>query len=274
MVTLNLGPVGKFTQGLYADLDSLFDTRFAVLEEISPRLAIENLVNGWQTRKADVPIGMPLEDFQTLYSLRTDETLAKASQTEVLELMRHWVADIVKLSAGSPDKTTVRIFINVFPFELSEKQARELGEQFKAFFPPDVDLTMLNIDPKKITPATAKKYFAGMFMYDYHLWKEHHAKEGNFKDIKLPDTALYTPGIFHGKMPTEAELREYTENKIDIFKEWEMYVGPIIGIEFLPVQVFSTQLPAGLFTDMAALEPFLKKDGSLKDNHPQVIKGI
>ena len=113
MTTLNLGPVGKFTQGLYADLDSLFDTRFAVLEEISPRLAIENLVNGWQTRKADVPIGMPLEDFQTLYSLRTDETLAKASQTEVLELMRHWVADIVKLSAGSPDKTTVRIFINV-----------------------------------------------------------------------------------------------------------------------------------------------------------------
>jgi hypothetical protein len=75
-------------------------------------------------------------------------------------------------------------------------------------------------------------------------------------------------------MPTEAELREYTENKIDIFKEWEMYVGPIIGIEFLPVQVFSTQLPAGLFTDMKALEPFLKKDGSLKDNHPQVIKGI
>jgi hypothetical protein len=53
-----------------------------------------------------------------------------------------------------------------------------------------------------------------------------------------------------------------------------MYVGPIIGIEFLPVQVFSTQLPAGLFTDMKALEPFLKKDGSLKDNHPQVIKGI
>jgi hypothetical protein len=34
MVTLNLGPVGKFTQGLYADLDSLFDTRFAVLEEM------------------------------------------------------------------------------------------------------------------------------------------------------------------------------------------------------------------------------------------------
>lgn len=271
---LNLGPSDKFVQGLYVDLDSLFDTRFAILEELSPQLAIDNLLNGWQTRKADVPIGIPLEDFQTLYNLRTDETLGKASQTEVLDLMRHWVADVIKQSVSGTNKTSIRVFVNMFPFQLTQDQAKKLGEQIKAFFPEDVQFTILNVDPKEVTPLVAKKYFAGMFMYDYHEWKEHHAKEGGFKDVKLPDTSLYTPSIFHGKMPTENELREFTENKIDVFKEWEMYVSPLIGIEFLPVQVFSTQLPVALFTDPSKIAPYLKKGTSLKDQHLFNLNGL
>lgn len=271
---LDLGPGDKYSQGLYVDLDSLFDTRFAILEEISPRLAIDNLLNGWQTRQSDEPIGLPLEDFQELYNRRTSETLAKASQTEVIELMRHWVVDVIKQAETVTKRTLIRIFINIYPYQLDQNQAKMLGEQIKAFFPPDIHFTMLNVDPLKITTSTVKKYFSGMFMYDYHLWKEHQAKVNGFSDIKLPETALYTPAIYHGKKPTESELRSFIENKVDVFKEWEMYVSPLIGIEFIPVQAFSTQLPIAAFADTSKIEPYLKKGGSLKDHQTSSLKGL
>lgn len=272
---LDLGRTDKNSQGLYVDLDSLFDTRFAVLEELSPQLAIDNLLKGWQNRISDEPVGMPLDDFKTLYELRNVETLAKASQTEVADLMRHWVADVSKQTLSNPTiNTIIRIFVNVFPYELTQEEATLLGNQLKAYFPEDILVTMLNVDPKRITPEVVKKYFSGMFMYDYHLWKEHHAKEGNFKDIRLPDTALYTPAIYHGQKPSESELREFEEKKIDVFKEWEMYVGPLIGIEFLPVQAFSTMLSPAAFLDVSKLEPFLKKNQSLKDNQGLKLHGL
>jgi hypothetical protein len=258
-MSLDLGPTDKYRQGLYVDLDSLFDTRFAILEEISPQLALDNLLNGWQTRQSDIPIGIPLEVFKDLYNVRTSETLSKANQTQVIELMKQWVEDIFKQTVSGTKKTIIRIFINVFPFILSETKAKLLGEKIKALFTPDVQFTLLNVDPKLLTPDTVKKYFAGMFMFDYHAWLEHHANEDNFKEIKLPDTSLYTPALFHNQKPSDVEMRPYIESKIDVFKEWEMYVSPLIGIEFLPIQVFSTQLPIESFTDPTKISPYLKK---------------
>lgn len=272
---VNLGSTSKFTQGLYVDLDSLFDTRFAVLEEVNPMIAIDNLVNNkWQSRISDDPIGLPKVDFDTLYALRTVETLAKASQTEVIDLMKHWVSDVIKQALASPTTITIHLYVNVFPYTLTADEAKEIGAQLQAFFPPDVLFTMINVNIKDLTPALIKRYFSGMFMYDYHLWKEHHAKAGNFKDVKIPDVALYTPAIFHGEKPSEETLREYSEKKIDVFKEWEILSGPIVGIEFVPIQLFSTLLPPSLFADASRIEPFLKSKRNLKQEQPFKLHGI
>lgn len=272
---LDLGTSDKLTQGLYIDLDSIFDMRFAVLEEVSPHLAVENLLNGWNKRQEDAPLGIEKEVYQELYSRRDVATLRHATMTECLDLARHWMADALKQAVASPHPITLRLYVNVFPYQLTKEEASELGEQIRNFFTQDIQLTMVNADPRRLTPETAKRYFSGMFMYDYHLWLEHHAKEGNFQHVKIPDVALYTPRLFHGHKPDADQERELAEKKIDVFKEWEAHSSPIIGLEFVPIEMFSTLLHPGFFkANWERVAPFLDKGGKMKDHYELQVKGL
>ena len=243
---LDLGPYNAFLQGIYMDMDSLFDTRFAVLEQVDPVLALHNLKNGWNNREQDVFEGIDKKLFDELYETRDNSVLAIAPATQVIDAVRTWTVKALQTIAGSPNGDKVVIFVNVWPYQITREHARKIGKSVSELVGQTVEVKMINVDVKTICTQTAKRYFSAMFMYDWDSWLETNTMNAAFERQRIPDVTLYAPKLFkNAVLNDEARLamQQLTSNNISLFDQFEMIAGPQIGIEFINVAFFSHYLP-------------------------------
>ena len=82
---IDLGGFNPYLQGVYIDLDSIFDTRFAVLEQVDPVLALNALKAGWGSRQTDIFEGLDKKLFDALYASRDTSVLAIAPRTMAMD---------------------------------------------------------------------------------------------------------------------------------------------------------------------------------------------
>lgn len=240
---VDLGPYNAFLQGVYVDMDSLFDTRFAVLEQVDPVLALKNLKNGWNSRTVDVFDGIEKKLFDELYITRDNTVLTIAPPTQIIDAVKTWVVKALETIVGSPNGDKVVIFANTWPYNITRAHAREIGTSIQKLVGDTVDVRMINVNIDKIDTKTAKRYFSAMFMYDWDLWLELNTKNGSFEAQRLPDVSLYAPRLYKKGMPTEEDLRNTGHRNVSVFDQFEMLAGPQIGIEFIEPAFFSHYLP-------------------------------
>lgn len=240
---IDLGPYNQYLQGLYVDLDSIFDTRFAVLEQVDPMLALEALKKGWNTRGDDLVAGIDKKLYDELYATRDNSVLAIAPNTMMMDAVKTWVLKALATIQGSPNGDTVEVFVNIWPYTLDKAKAREIGTTVVDVLGNQVNVHMVNISHEKLCTRTAKRYFSAMFMYDYDMWLESCTKLGYFEQCRIPDVSLYGPKLYKKDVPTEEQQRELDSNKIDLFKHFEMTAGPQVGLEFIEPAFFSCMLP-------------------------------
>lgn len=240
---VDLGPYDSFLQGIYVDMDSLFDTRFAVLEQIDPVLALHNLKNGWNNRAQDVFEGIEKKLFDELYETRDNSVLAIAPATQVIDAVRTWTVKALQTIAGSPNGDRVVIFANVFPYQITREHAREIGRSISKLVGDTVEVKMINVDISRICTQTAKRYFSAMFMYDWDEWLEKNTLSGSFERQRIPDVSLYAPRLFKKGILTEEIARQSPNPSISVFDHFEMVAGPQVGIEFIDPAFFSHYLP-------------------------------
>lgn len=240
----NLGPYNDFLQGVYVDLDSLFDTRFAVLEQVDPVLALHNLKNGWNTRVQDVFEGIDKKLFDELYKTRDNSVLAMAPATQIIDAVKTWVTKALETINGSPNGDKVVIFVNVWPYNITKVHAREIGNSVHRLVGQTVDIRMINIDPEKICTKTAKAYFSAMFMYDWDYWLEANTKNASFEKQRIPDVTLYAPKVYKQGEPSKEELAMIAKSKANMFEQFEMMAGPQVGIEFIDIAFYSNHMPS------------------------------
>lgn len=243
---LELGPSDAFLQGVYVDMDSLFDTRFAVLEQVDPVLALHNLKNGWNKREQDVFEGIDKKLFDELYETRDNSVLAIAPGTQVVDALRVWVVKALQTIAGSPNGDKVVIFVNVWPYLISKDHARQIGNTVLELVGKTVEIRMINVDIKTICTQTAKRYFSAMFMYEWDVWLETNTTNGSFERQRIPDVTLYAPRLLKKGVLTD-ELRLQLEQSaapgVSLFDYFEMIAGPHIGLEFIEPGFFSNYMP-------------------------------
>lgn len=229
----------KKRQGIYTDLDTLYDTRIAAIEEVDTKLALFTLASGWHSRVEDKVPPLSDEVYNELYDSRDVKTLTLASPTFVTEAIRAWVAHAITSMNGTPFAGYVELFVNVWPYKLTREEAREYATKLTETLANQAKVTMLNIDPKSITALDAKMYFSVMFINDWYVWLEERAKQGDIKTTPLPNVALHAPKVCRGAISHgEYELIK----DVDIFSTVQDRLQPIIGLEFLETSFFSSAI--------------------------------
>lgn len=223
---------------LYVDIDAIFDTRLACLEELDVNLALVNLQNGWDRRIADAPLGITEQEFKDLYAVRDANTLSIAVQTPVIEIMRHWLLDAIKQLGEIPLETSLGLSINFFPYRLSKETALDVAEKIRKALKVNIPIDVLFVDPKTITPQVVRQKYDGMIMYDGFKWIK--SQEEAFAAVNCPHTTLYVPRFFPDHLPTTEEMTNIRQESKDLFKDMEVNMGPLVALEFLPMHIFSS----------------------------------
>lgn len=240
---IDLGKYNKFLQGVYVDLDSIFDTRFAVLEQVDPLLALKNLKNGWNTRTNDVFEGIDKKLFDELYQTRDNSVLAIAPRTMMMDAVKTWVLKALATIQGSPNGDSVEVFINVWPYTIDRAHARSIGDSIMEILGNQVTIHMINVPLDKLCTRTMRRYFSAVFMYDYDIWLEGATKAGYFEQMRMPDVSLYGPKLYKNNPPSQEQEREMLNAKMDVFAHFEVTAGPQVALEFIDPAFFSCMLP-------------------------------
>jgi hypothetical protein len=231
----------KQRQGILTDLDTLYDTRLAVVEEVDVGLALHHLKTGWSERLYDRAAPIPDDKYAELYAARDTTTLRRASPTMAVEAIRRWVLAATKSMVGTPQQGYCQLFVNVWPYKISRSEARVFAIKINEALDGCCRILMINIDPKEITALDAKSFFSCMFLQDGALWLEARGQSNDIKKIPLPDVTLYIPKILRGTI-SHGQLQSIRD--ADIFTTMEERLKPIIGLEFMEVEFFSSAIPA------------------------------
>ena len=237
-------------QGLLVTLDSLFDTRLGCLQEFDPALALHAIQNGWHQRIYDKIPGVDdvayEELLKKLYAARDISTLEASAPTVIIDFVVDWCEKANAMMQHSPFPGYVEVFINIFPFKLSKERASRIGNKVAELIGEDARVTMLNIDPLQISSLDAKCYFSAIIDIDYCIWLDERARTTDFKICPIPDVVLYAPRVFQGKL----EDTEYSKYKtLDVFAQVQAALSPMIGLEFLEVELFSSQVTPEVLDD-------------------------
>lgn len=229
----------KGRQGIYTDLDTLYDTRLAVIEEIDQALALHLLKNGWCSRLYDRAEPLTKEQYKEAYSMRDVKTLTLAHPTMATDAIRGWCRQAHAAISGTPYPGFCEVFVNIWPYRLTKAQARPFAEQLNKTLDGSARLTLLNFDPKYLTTYDAKLYFSCMMMQDWDVWLEERSQQGDLKKAPIPDVTLYAPKIFRGEIG-QGDYEAIRD--IDVFSTVEERLRPIVGVEFIETDFFSSYI--------------------------------
>lgn len=232
---------GAIDQGFFTDLDSLFDTRLASLELLDPRIAIAALEGNYRERLEDSFPFVDKEMFKKLYATRDKEVLAKAVPTHVISM----ITDFVEGATGelAPLTKSVTIYVNVYPYKLSLKEASALIEPLEKATQGRADIQIVNYRPEKLTPQMCREKLSILMMYEYGDWLECHSENGNFKTCQIPDVQLCVPELYFNRVPSSEQLAEMSKRNLSPFRAQEQGAAGIIKLVMYPIRVFCANMP-------------------------------
>lgn len=247
LTELNIIEFDSRRQGIYVNFDSLFDTKLACLEEVNVDLAIHAIANGWSERIWDTVPGFPDDKLKELYDARDVRTLLLAHPTMITDFINQWIKQLHLKAAGNPFTGYCELFINVWPFKMPKQIANRICKTVVDLLDSPVRTTILNIDPQDISALDVKRFFSAMIDVDYGRFLNARCAT-DLKDCPLPDTVLYAPKIFRGEL--DSATRNQVRN-VDVFVQAEQMLAPMIRLEFLDLEFFSSPVKA----DMLGIKP-------------------
>lgn len=226
---------------LLIDVDVLFDTRLAVLEEIDADLALVNVALGWAGRISDAPYGVEQSVFKELYALRDLNTLKRATQTAAFEFVRHWILEAMEKIDQMGDGGKLSYTINFHPYKLTVEQGQALARVIKETIGIELPVHIANYDNTKLSPSFVRTKYDGMFKYDGFDWIN--ANQDAFAVTQCRDTTLYVPYLA-STLPDNETMQTLNLKTKTIEQDMVITMRPLVNLEFMDVQAFSSILSA------------------------------
>lgn len=217
----------------YTDIDSIFDTRMAVLHGFGTEVLEKVLGGGYFSRVHDEFTGVDMGAFKIAYDARNEETLKQALATPVVDLIRIFIKQTMAALVQSPYRRQPKVMLNTYPYLLSEKMEKSIIVGLVSALQNMADIQLVNIPPSALTPKYVKDNIVQMAMYSYNTWLDFHSENRNFVDTQCPAVALYAPGLLRNKDCLK-EIRGQ-----DIFTALETYASIFIKLKVVPARVFS-----------------------------------
>lgn len=230
----------KVRPGLLVDLDSLFDTRLAILDILDPMLAAHALQNGYLEREDNNFKFCPLPLFNELYAKRDNEVLGRSMMTQVKTIVIDFIKDANTRYKSSKTQAYPSVYINVWPYKISEDAAGELLMPFHKAVGGKVHINLINMHPKDITPEVCKERFSHMIMYDFMEWLMLMGAGGHLQRNPMNEVTLIAPRLYPSGVPTTDDSQ--TRNEVEPHVCAELFFAPYIKLELYVAKLFSASV--------------------------------
>lgn len=230
-------------RNIYVDLDSIFDTRLAILDKIDPRYSILVYEAGFPNRTEDAFPKISKELFKELFDKRDSELLSRSLMTNVFNMVKSHVKENIQRMSSTPGGNNLEIFVNIWPYNLSKEGAEIIIKPFYEIEKDRVNVHALNIDPKELSASWFGQKFSFIVMYDYMRWLSNILNDPATIKHRLPKTTLIAPKLFLNETLNEREYQELLDSgAMDPFREVELACAQYIGLEYYDMPIFSALL--------------------------------
>jgi hypothetical protein len=214
------------------ELDVLFDTRLSVLASMGDEAIKAAYSNRYHERPIDMFSGVNNEEFKERYDNRTKSILKHTMVTPIAEMVKEFAVKTLKHIVSTPFHYRPKCIINIYPYDLSEKEISILISTMVHVTDKLCDIEVVNMKPEEVTPSFVKTNVAILILYEYYKWLELHSVNGLFKRKTCPEVTLLGPRIYF-------KPKENTNNEADPFDAMEEVMGPLIGLKLIPIENFS-----------------------------------
>lgn len=214
------------------ELDVLFDTRLSVLAAMGDDAIQAAYNNHYHERPIDMFPTIDNEQFKQIYETRTKAILKHTMITPIAEMVKEFSVKTLKHIASTPFHYKPKCIINIYPYDLSEKEVNVIISTMVHFTNKLCDIEVVNMTPEEVTPSFVKEHIAILVLYEYYKWLELHSVNGLFKKKTCPEVTLFGPRIYF-------KPKENTNEAGDPFDAMEEVMGPLIGLKLIPIENFS-----------------------------------
>lgn len=205
---------------VYVDMDSILDTRLALVNKMNPNLATMLIKSKrYFSRTSDnfsnIIKAIDQKKYNELWDKRKWDDIKKAVyQTGVVEHLTDLSGAIIEDSVRQPFRQGTAITLNTWPYSIDAEGKDYLKKFLELATAAEVNIVHIPIDFQ--TPEYFKSNYEYLFMYDFHKWLEIHIeglKEKPMGEVTLSVPLLVARNKSPGKKYNIDQDREFMENE-------------------------------------------------------------
>lgn len=216
---------------MLTDLDTLFDTRFALLKKINLVEANELLLSGkYHNRVKDDYGNISYDIFKPLWDRRNKYVLSNAVNTYMLQFIAAYYLEAFEKILNFEIANKMTLYVNVYPYKLTSEEASQF-ESGIAKCLPNLLIKTIYKPWKELDTTWVVENVNTVFMYETMDWLEYHMYQCVY-NINMKKVMCYAPAVTRATIESEkvdtAELVRISDD-LNLFAK----------VEFLPVSFFS-----------------------------------
>jgi len=220
---------------IYMNLDSLLDTRLSLLFHFDKTMFNNVLKDGniknYTNRITDSFDYLDNDLFRELYKKRDGRIIKEPIPTHIPQLIKSYIAE----SLVEHPKKRVKLFLNVYPYVLTDEDKIKIRNGIRAIFNGYLDVDIMDVPEKLISVKFIYENVGLMIMYNGLDWAEYQISSGNLVSLRLPDVMMIAPKLYANKI--------YKNDSVDkSFTDLEKILHTFIKVTFINVKFFSIKI--------------------------------
>jgi hypothetical protein len=231
--------------GIVVHLDDILDTRIGTIaRNFGDEAAVAVLEAGYHSREDDKFSGVDLTVYQEAYKARDVETLKLSTITGNVTLLAKLVGELTQQAVGRPYHSGAKIYLNVYPYTLTEDEQKGLIElvssrvnvfsELGIMHPIEIiSFSLAQLTPEFCTTNNVQY----IFMYHFGAWFEEQTK--TLMRTPMPGVTLFSPALYHEKTPSKEEIEECIKEYAHPMLAPVYTSRPWIALELVDVSNFS-----------------------------------
>jgi len=219
--------------GIYMDLDSLFDTRLSTIKSYDKKIYDRLFINEYYDKRLTEEFSyLNIYIFKTLFSKRNNDILHGSKITEVLTSFIKEADLLLTKRLESSTSPIIEVVINSYPYTLTESEENQIINAINHFSNINtLDISIIRVNPYDITLKEVGTRYTTMFMYNALAWLDYQIAVDSGE---ASATTLYGPGLLVNPILFSKD------NDVDMmFKYQTELFGRYIHYVPLPIKVFN-----------------------------------
>lgn len=225
--------------GIYIDLDSMFDVKYALLNSMYPELARLITTDGSYFKRVcddyehkDFRFKVPWSYMSQFYNARNKLMLADAKPTSIMILLSSVINNLIEYAQNGEEFRDLKFIVNTYPYLLLESEQVNISYFIRQFFSKYCKFEFYYFKPKEVNSKwILDNDVEIMIMYNFLEWLEL-ADRSILLSTLIDDVKVMCPKLLNFK--TNLINLDASVNSVD----WDMIAKTcklFVDIEFLDI---------------------------------------